>query len=62
MIFEYSPNKRKINKEKHGIDFKDARLLWLDIKRIEIDAQTVREIRKLLIAALKRNVWVQSLF
>ncbi|HHH19106.1 MAG TPA: BrnT family toxin [Campylobacterales bacterium] len=28
MIFEYDENKSLINKEKHGIDFKEAQKLW----------------------------------
>ena len=55
MEFEYNPNKSKINKQKHGINFEETQLLWMDTKRIIIDARTVEEQRKLLIAANK--IW-----
>ena len=57
MGFEYDPNKSKLNKRKHGIDFEEAQLLWMDTKRIIIDARTVGEQRKLLIAAINKELW-----
>ncbi len=57
MDFEYDPNKSFINKQKHGIDFEEAQSLWSDSKRIEIEARTVGELRKLLIAEQKGEVW-----
>ena len=36
MIFEYDKNKSKTNKEKHGIDFKEAQKLWNDPYSFEI--------------------------
>ena len=57
MEFEYDPNKSKLNKQKHGIDFEEAQLLWMDTKRIIIDARTVGEQRKLLIAAINKEIW-----
>ena len=57
MEFEYDPNKSKTNKQKHDIDFEEAQLLWIDTKRIIIDARTVGEERKLLIAAIKKEIW-----
>lgn len=57
MIFEYNPNKSDVNKQKHGIDFEEAKSLWLDPRRIEIDARTVGEPRKLLIATLENEIW-----
>ncbi len=57
MVFEYDPNKSAVNKQKHGIDFEEAQSLWLDNRRIEIDARTVGEPRKLIIAEFKNEVW-----
>ena len=57
MEFEYDPNKSKTNKQKHDIDFEEAQLLWMDTKRIIIDARTVGEERKLLIAAINKEIW-----
>ncbi len=57
MKFEYDPNKSEINKQKHGIDFDEVQDLWLDPRRIEIEARTVGELRKLLIAQLSNEIW-----
>ncbi len=57
MKFEYDPNKSEINKNKHGIDFDEAQELWLDPHRIEIEARTDGELRKLLIAQLSDETW-----
>lgn len=57
MEFEYDINKSKTNKQKHGIDFEEAQLLWMDTKRIIIDAKTVGEQRRLLIAAINNEIW-----
>lgn len=56
-MFEYDPNKSLANKEKHGIDFGEAQSLWLDPRGVEINARTVGESRKLLIARLDKAVW-----
>jgi len=57
MEFEYDPNKSIINKQKHGIDFEEVKNLWLDPQRIEIEAKTVGELRKLLISELSDEIW-----
>ena len=36
MKFEWDENKKRSNKEKHGIDFETATQLWNDNDRIEI--------------------------
>ncbi|MDD5158046.1 BrnT family toxin [Sulfurimonas sp.] len=36
MKYEYDSNKSLSNKQKHGIDFEDAKLLWNDDRMIEI--------------------------
>jgi len=57
MIFEFDQNKSDSNKAKHGIDFDEAQLLWLDAARIEIEARTTGESRKLLIGIINDEVW-----
>jgi len=57
MIFEFDQNKSDSNKAKHGIDFDEAQLLWLDATRIEIEARTTGESRKLLIGIINDEVW-----
>ncbi len=36
MKYEYDNNKSLSNKQKHGIDFEEAKLLWNDDKMVEI--------------------------
>ena len=36
MKFEYDTKKSLSNKQKHGIDFEEAKLLWSDDKMVEI--------------------------
>ena len=57
MVFEYDQNKSSANKQKHGIYFEEAKSFWLDYRRVEIDARTIGESRKLLIAQLNDDVW-----
>ncbi len=57
MEFEYDPKKSKINKEKHGIDFAEAQLLWEDPDLIEIPAKLVDEPRYLVIGMLNNKHW-----
>ena len=55
--FEFDPNKSTSNKIKHGIDFEEAQALWLDLRRIEIEARTIGESRNLLIAMFRDEIW-----
>lgn len=57
MKFEYDPKKSKSNKQKHGIDFEEAKILWIDVRGIEIEARTIGETRKLLIAKKEGEIW-----
>lgn len=57
MKFEYDSHKSRSNKQKHGIDFEDAKILWNDERAIEIEARTTGETRKLLIAEKDGNIW-----
>ena len=57
MKFEYDPKKSKTNKEKHGIDFAKAQLLWEDPDLIEIPAKTIDEPRYLVIGRIGNKHW-----
>ena len=57
MEFEYDPNKSETNKEKHGIDFVEAQLLWEDPDLIEIPANTVDEPRYFVIGRIEKKYW-----
>lgn len=57
MAFEYGPEKSKINAAKHGIDFYDARRLWLDGKGLVVSARSVTELREAIIAELDGTLW-----
>lgn len=52
---EYDPAKIQANKEKHGIDFDEAQVLWLDEDRVEFPARSETEERRALRDA---KVWV----
>jgi len=57
MVFEFDPNKSASNKQKHGIDFVDAQLLWEDPDLIEIPARTDDEPRFLVIGKIDGKHW-----
>ncbi len=57
MGFEYDDEKSAANKRKHGIDFKEATLLWLDFDRIEIPARFLDEPRFLVVGKIKNKHW-----
>ena len=57
MIFEYDFNKSKTNKQKHGIDFEEAKQLWNDPYLLQIPARTVGEKRFLCIGKIGEKHW-----
>ena len=57
MSFEFDPNKSESNKEKHGIDFVEALVLWDDPDLIEIPVKTVDEPRFMVIGRISRKHW-----
>jgi uncharacterized DUF497 family protein len=57
MEFEFDAVKSKRNKEKHGVDFVEAQLIWGDVDRIEIPARTEDEPRYLVIGKIGRKCW-----
>jgi uncharacterized protein len=57
MQFEFDPEKSEKNKEKHGIDFYEARALWDDPDLIEIPAKTADEPRFLVTGKIDEKHW-----
>ena len=56
--FEYDIAKSKKNKEKHGIDFEEARELWDDNQKVKIKSTYENEPRELVIAKRGEDVLV----
>lgn len=57
MQFEFDPEKSEKNKEKHGIDFYEAQVLWDDPDLIEIPAKATDEPRFLVIGKIAGVYW-----
>ena len=57
MEFEFDKQKSRSNKEKHGIDFVEAQVLWRDISRVEIPARTKDEPRMLVVGTINKKQW-----
>jgi len=55
--FIYDENKSSTNKNKHGIDFIEARLLWEDVDRIIIPARVLDELRFIIIGKIENKYW-----
>ncbi len=55
--FEFDESKSRANKLKHGIDFVEARQLWLDEMMIEIPARTGDEPRFVVIGIISGKHW-----
>ena len=55
--FEFDKRKSQSNLEKHGIDFVQAQLLWLDPDLLEIPAKTADEPRFLMIGRIGDKHW-----
>ena len=56
-LFEWDENKSTSNIMKHGIDFKEAQMLWEDCNRIEFSVQTEGEQRFLTIGLMNTKHW-----
>ncbi len=57
MKFEFDPEKSKSNKQKHDIDFYEARKLWDDPDFIEIPVKSSDEPRFLVIGKISEKHW-----
>ena len=55
--FEYDGRNSASSLEKHGIDFIDAQVLWLDPSLLEIPARTEDEPRFLVIGLIGAKHW-----
>jgi uncharacterized protein len=55
--FEFDEAKSQSNKAKHGIDFVEAQILWLDPDLIEVPAITTDEPRFLVIGRILDRHW-----
>jgi len=58
MKFEYDINKSISNKQKHGIDFEEAKLLWNDDRMVEIKTSYEDEERFINIGKISAKVYV----
>ncbi len=57
MRFEFDPGKSVANKIKHGVDFKEAQLLWADEDLVEIPARNDGEPRFMAIGKIGSKHW-----
>ena len=57
MRFEWDDEKSRSNLLKHGIDFEEAKKLWLDENRIQIQAPRPVENRGILISHYRGKLW-----
>ncbi len=55
--FEYDAAKSASNLTKHGIDFDQAKRLWLDDRRLVVSARSTTETREAIIAEVRGVVW-----
>jgi hypothetical protein len=57
MEFEFDPAKSGVNRNKHGIDFVDAQVLWDDPDFVEVPATTTGERRFVVIGRIVGKHW-----
>ncbi len=57
LSFEFDARKSQSNLTKHGIDFFEAQLLWLDPGLLEVPAKTIDEPRYLMIGKILDKHW-----
>jgi uncharacterized DUF497 family protein len=55
--FEYDLNKSVSNKDKHGIDFEEAKALWRDDKRTKTPSEFIGEARMMTTAEYDNKMW-----
>ena len=56
-MFEFDDAKSESNRQKHGIDFLNALLLWEDSNLLEIPAKTSDEPRFLIVGMIGKRHW-----
>jgi uncharacterized DUF497 family protein len=57
MDFEFDKNKSEANKQKHGIDFNEAKQLWDDPDYVEIPVKTSDEPRFIILGKITEKHW-----
>ena len=57
MEFEFDPAKSRTNKEKHGLDFVEAQVLWDDPELLEIPLKSQEEPRFLEVGLIDDKHW-----
>jgi uncharacterized DUF497 family protein len=57
MEFEFDDNKSKSNKNKHNIDFHEAKALWNDPDFVEIPIKTDDEARYMVVGKISGKHW-----
>ena len=57
MPFEFDPEKSIANREKHGVDFLQAQLIWDDADFIEIPLKSSDEVRFMVIGMIEGKAW-----
>ena len=58
-VFEYDEKKSKLNRQKHGIDFEEAKQLWYDKNSVIVPAKIIgNEKRFALIGKLNSKCYV----
>ena len=57
MKLEFDQEKSDANKQKHGIDFVEAQVLWQDPDRLQVPARTQGEPRFMLIGRIRDKHW-----
>jgi len=57
MIFDHDPKKSAANKVKHGIDFEEARQVWLDTDVVILASAYSAESRFLAIGHIRERIW-----
>jgi uncharacterized DUF497 family protein len=57
MEFEFDPAKSAANNAKHGIDFEEAKQLWLDDNRFEMPLVSSTERRHLVTGVIGEKFW-----
>ena len=57
MIYEHDEIKSKSNKEKHSIDFEEAKIIWDDDRMVEIKTSYDDEVRYINIGKIKAKFY-----
>ncbi len=56
-VFEFDSKKSQSNKDKHGIDFDEAQVIWEDPDLLEVQAKSSDEPRSLVIGKIGNKHW-----